>query len=323
MQVKGYSLPDFLFLSPGKSGTTSIFYYLKKYAPDIYMPSQKELNFFAFRGMEEMKGFSNSVVEDHEYTALFEKKGEYVTGEVSPVYFHFYRNTVKNIAEMYGDKKDSIKFIVVLRNPVDRLWSSYHMFANVWENLPFDLAIREDTIKKRMRKGRLHDIGGGGKAYFLNYIENTQLSPNLHFFMENFKRKQFCFLLFDDFVRNRREFFRSLSHFLEIEDGWVDNLNYINIKKGSTSKIKHPVIYNFLVKRNRVKDVLKKSTIYLHYAEQIKKIKQYIYSSKFFHEDKESLPLAKRKELYFKYYEKDIEDVESLIGVDLSRWKYN
>ena len=43
------TLPNFLVIGAGRSGTTSLHYYLGQH-PDIYLPVVKEPNFFSFMG---------------------------------------------------------------------------------------------------------------------------------------------------------------------------------------------------------------------------------------------------------------------------------
>jgi hypothetical protein len=45
------ALPNFLLIGAGKSGTTSLYYYLKQH-PEVYMSPIKGPNFFAFEGRE-------------------------------------------------------------------------------------------------------------------------------------------------------------------------------------------------------------------------------------------------------------------------------
>jgi hypothetical protein len=43
------TLPNFFVIGAGKSGTTSLYYYLEQH-PEVYMSPIKEPNFFAFEG---------------------------------------------------------------------------------------------------------------------------------------------------------------------------------------------------------------------------------------------------------------------------------
>jgi hypothetical protein len=322
MKIDNYNLPDFYVLAPGKSGTTSLYKYMKTYAKDIYLPEQKELNFLAFRNISSMNNFSDSITKDELYFKLFKEKEKYISGDISPVNFHFYKNTVSTIKDIYQEKEKDLKYIVILRNPIDRLWSSYHMFANIWDHLPFEEAIKKETINERLKNGRLHDIGGGGKAYFLNYIENTLLYDNLEYFLKHLNKDNFRFYLFEDLFNKRVETFKNISDLLDIDDAWVDDIKDLNIKTGSTTNIKFAPIYNFFVKTNKFKDILKQTSFYKNNSDKIKQIKQSIYSHKIFHGKRELLTQEMRKELYFKYYKEDIEKLEKLIDKDLSHWKY-
>jgi hypothetical protein len=45
------NMPTFLIIGAGKSGTTSLYHYLKQH-PDVYMSPVKEPLFFAFAGQQ-------------------------------------------------------------------------------------------------------------------------------------------------------------------------------------------------------------------------------------------------------------------------------
>ena len=89
-------LPNFLIIGAAKAGTTSLFYYLKQH-PEIFMPEQKELNFFAFEN-EEIQLNGHGDIQDatvHSVTSLTEYKSRFsladdsrfkAIGEASPVY---------------------------------------------------------------------------------------------------------------------------------------------------------------------------------------------------------------------------------------------
>ena len=43
--------PDFLIIGAARSGTTSLFYYLSQH-PDLFLPNEKELNYFSYEPAE-------------------------------------------------------------------------------------------------------------------------------------------------------------------------------------------------------------------------------------------------------------------------------
>ena len=91
------TLPNFVVIGAGKSGTTSLYFYLKQH-PDIYVPAFKETNFFAVEGInlafsgprddiEAKNYFQINTLE--KYQALFaDVAEERAIGEVSPYYIY-------------------------------------------------------------------------------------------------------------------------------------------------------------------------------------------------------------------------------------------
>ncbi|MGB3468173.1 MAG: sulfotransferase [Cyclobacteriaceae bacterium] len=119
--------PNLLCIGAQKSGTTWIHKCLSHH-PDIYMSTPKELDFFQFS--------RNLNAENLEkYLGNFEAGKNYkVRGESTPTYFWTYsenskyqpvfsnKNIPKTIKDFIGE---DLKFIVTLRNPVDRAISAY------------------------------------------------------------------------------------------------------------------------------------------------------------------------------------------------------
>ncbi len=116
-------LPDFLILGAMRSGTTSLYHYLKQH-PEIFMPSLKEPHFFSYFGkpVSPLPSYIRSArwnLED--YLTLFESamNGQLI-GEASVSYLYYYRETIENIKRVYRDNYSQLKCIAILRNPVER-----------------------------------------------------------------------------------------------------------------------------------------------------------------------------------------------------------
>ncbi len=114
--------PDFLIIGAQKSGTSSLHYYLTAH-PEIESASLKEVNFF-----NEDFNFNKGInwYENHFKHPLKNKK---LFFEASPVYFY----NKKSVERIYKYKPD-IKLIILLRNPVDRAYSSWNMYNNFFVN---------------------------------------------------------------------------------------------------------------------------------------------------------------------------------------------
>lgn len=105
--------PNFLIIGAQKSGTTSLFNYINENANNFIPPKSKELYFFSERYSKGMPWYRAHFP--------FKIKESYLTGEATPDYL-YYHKSAKRVYENYPN----IKFIILLRNPVDRAYSQYN-----------------------------------------------------------------------------------------------------------------------------------------------------------------------------------------------------
>ena len=121
--------PSFLIVGAQKSGTTSLYHYLSQH-PQVFMSSVKEPNFFAFEGQQvDYRGPAGqpasinlySVTDWDDYQRLFADAGAAVAlGEASTLYM-----AVPGTAERIRQRIPDVRIIAILRDPVDRAFSSY------------------------------------------------------------------------------------------------------------------------------------------------------------------------------------------------------
>lgn len=148
-------LPNFLIIGAAKSGTTSIYHYLKNH-PDIFMSKIKETNFFLGDGRTAMKEIGldgktrelSSVGTLAEYSALFQAATEKARGEASPKYLYY-----PGTAERIKAAVPNAKIIAVLRHPVDRAYSAFlhHVRENQEEYTDFAAALEAEP--ERIERG--------------------------------------------------------------------------------------------------------------------------------------------------------------------------
>ncbi|MFO7870641.1 MAG: sulfotransferase [Kiritimatiellia bacterium] len=126
--VKGRNelrLPDFMIIGAPRSGTSSLYFHLRRH-PEIFMPELKEPLFFNNFGKEVSPIRSRSPWTLEDYAELFRPASEeQLVGEASALYLCAYRDTINSIKEVYGDKYRDLGIIAILRNPVERAWSGY------------------------------------------------------------------------------------------------------------------------------------------------------------------------------------------------------
>ena len=132
--------PNFLIVGAAKSGTTSLFHYLKQH-PEVFMPDLKEPQFLV---CEKIKGRLHKYIDSAaEYYELFEKSTEKCAGEASVFYLYYFEEAIKNIKKELGS---DVKIIIVLREPVSRAISAYeHVLRN---NPKEKLSFKEALLKK-------------------------------------------------------------------------------------------------------------------------------------------------------------------------------
>ena len=121
------SMPNFLIIGAEKSGTTSLYHYLRQH-PDIFMCRPKELYFFAYegerpdhRGPGDLTFDRNIVTRLEDYLAHFDSvANEKAIGEACPQYLY-----VPKAAERIRHHLPDARLVVVLRSPAERAHSIY------------------------------------------------------------------------------------------------------------------------------------------------------------------------------------------------------
>jgi len=134
-------LPDFFIVGAPKCGTTAMYIYLKEH-PEIFMPEEKELHYFG----SDLKShwFQRDL---NKYLSHFSAcNGKKRVGEASVWYLYS-----KKAATEIKDFSPSSRIIIMLRNPIDMMYSNYYQFLyNGNENLPsFNEAIEAEEDRKR------------------------------------------------------------------------------------------------------------------------------------------------------------------------------
>jgi Sulfotransferase domain len=103
------ALPDFLIVSPPKTGTTWLFENIRRH-PDIYIPSRKEVRYF------DTYWRSYNI---ERYCEMFLRRQGQLAGDISPPYALLPTFAIKFISIL----KPDLKIVMLLRDPVARAWS--------------------------------------------------------------------------------------------------------------------------------------------------------------------------------------------------------
>lgn len=147
------NIPNLFIPGAAKSGTTSLWWYLSQH-PEIFGPAKKEPMYFSSRYVEfPYTGpgdweLEKEVIRNlNEYKECYNNSGDpkYLL-DASTSYLYY-----PQCAEDIKSANPDAKIIIILRNPVERAFSSYmHQIRDGYETLSFSdaLAMEDDGIKQ-------------------------------------------------------------------------------------------------------------------------------------------------------------------------------
>jgi hypothetical protein len=144
------TLPNFLIIGAQKCGTSSLFKYLSRH-PRVRTASTKEVHYFDQNFHRGIRWYQAHFPRRAEMEASGGDGGRLITGEASP-YYLFHPLVPLRVRERLPE----VKLIVLLRNPVHRAFSQYHMEVGLgWETLPFAEALDQEKIRLDGERERL------------------------------------------------------------------------------------------------------------------------------------------------------------------------
>ena len=276
-------IPDFLIIGDLKAGTTSLHYYLKQH-PKIFLPDKKELRFFSFdpdnpyhrrSGTFDVRTFS-------EYLEYFaEADGYPAIGEASPNYL---RSPLT--AERIRRQLPDVRLIVSLRNPADRLYSSYAMeYRSGGTKAPIEeILFRRDAERVK------------ASFYWSDLMQ----------YYDRFSRGRIKVILFDDLVQDSHQVVRDLCRFVGVDDDFTPDVTPRNV--GGIPA--NPLMY-------RILGAGKKMTArYVKPTPEMRRIWQRVKSKQL--SSLKPDPAVRQKIL--EICKDDIDRTQSLIDRDLSAW---
>ncbi|HWO75382.1 MAG TPA: sulfotransferase domain-containing protein [Bacillus sp. (in: firmicutes)] len=198
-------VPDFLIIGAQKCGTTSLYNYLIQH-PQVIPAKTKEIHFFDIHFKNGWEWYCR------QFPMALEPKENCITGEASP-YYLFHPHTPSRILQLMP----KVKLIILLRNPVDRAYSHYHLIARMGkETLSFKEAIRheESRIKPELKK-MLEDENYQSTDYqYYSYLARGRYVEQLKTWMNLFPKEQFLIIKSEDLYFNPANTFHRVLDFL-------------------------------------------------------------------------------------------------------------
>ena len=301
LRIDKMTLPNFLIVGAGKSGTTSLYEYLNQH-PDIYLSPVKEPCYFS-------DGNPRFVRSNDEYEALFDgRTTEKAIGEASASYLYD-PEAPKKIQELLN----KVKIIIMLRNPVDRAYSQWgQIFYHLgFENLPFEEALREEDA--RISHGKYHEDSPfyyGFYHYFHAGLYYEQVKRQF----DHFGRDMVQVHIFEEFILDPLKTCKAIFSFLGVDPSFTPIIKKHNVAASFRFGFLHRFLLNpplFLEKTYQCLPVRYRLIIF--------KAARTLFRMNLHDQARPPLEENVRNQLMERYLE-DIHRLETLLGRDLSIW---
>ena len=292
------SLPNFMCIGAAKSGTTTLYDILKQH-PEIFIPAFKEPHFF------DIPENYNNGIEWYEKN-YFRNINKKIIADFTPSYF-FEKQAPERI---FNDIGKDIKFVILLRHPVERAYSHYlHSVRDENEDISFEEAIRkEDNRLEKFIENK----------DYLSYLRNSYYHQGLYGemierYLKYFSLDNFLFIHFEnEFMIDRKKTIDKLLIFIDLET--EINLN-LDLRSNPASKEKFKFLKKLMKKKGWWRKVLKFMVPSMQIRQIIRNKVQRANLKEF---QKEKLSEKLKTDLYNEYFKEDIIKFEKLTNKKLS-----
>lgn len=239
--------PNFFVIGAGKSGTTSLYHYLKQH-PQIFMSPVKEPKYFAlagqsldFRGPGDQRIVPQTTNTRESYLDLFKgASDEPILGEASTIYLNT-GDTARRMAEQVP----GAKLVAILRHPADRAYSAYmHLRRDGYETLPsFSEALEAEP--HRAREGYYYHWHLRSRGYYGRQLKT---------YYDRFPASQIRVYLYEDFSGSPRRVLTDIFRFLGVDDSFMPDISARHNQSGIP---RSQSVQNFLTRSHPLKEWLK------------------------------------------------------------------
>lgn len=220
-------LPDFFVIGAGRTGTTSLYHYLDQH-PSLSKSAYDELGYFDDNyhlGLNWYRSLFPSIFTKY-LTKL--KTNNFMTYDVTPSYVRRPWNA-KRIKKLFPDTK----LIVILRNPVDRTYSHYHLAEQFGETRTFEEIVKEDMDNILNWNIDLKDDN-----YFANKVEKSFLArgfyaEQLSIWFKLFSKNQIMIVSSEQLASDTKNTMNSIFQFLNLPKFEIPNTKKVNVSQYS------------------------------------------------------------------------------------------
>lgn len=217
MNMARQGLPNFLMIGAPRTGSTALYDALRRH-PDFFLAQGKETHFFSAggdRSLEAQRALHIPYREMYaaaEYADCFAGAEAFsLRGEIDPSILRCAAYAIPRLREFFETPP---KFVVVLRQPVERAYSHYLLHRRYgYEPHPFEQYADVVTPHTPLEIIALD-----------RYFGHSYYFETLRAFFAAFGREAFLVLLYDDLVADAPAFLRQILVFLNADTGLVPDM---------------------------------------------------------------------------------------------------
>ena len=298
--------PSFFIIGAPKCGTTSLFQHLSGH-PQVFAATNKEPFYFC----TDMPGYrerTSRITNERDYLSLFAgaTDAHLHLGEAS-VYYLFSRVAVTEILHKYP----TAKFIVILRNPVDMVYSFHsELLLGGEENMPcFETAwsLQDARLSGKYIPAECRD------SKVLQYRDVARFGMQVNRLLGTVPRSQVFITLLEDFRKQPRQTYLNLLSFLELDDDGRQDFPLVNACRVARSRF----LLQLLGSPPYPLSILKRLTLGL--LGRNNKFLRQVWELNF-------KPFARRpqtlnmRKILVDEFSKDVADLSEILSRDLSHW---
>ncbi len=302
------NLPNFLIVGAAKSGSTSLYHYLNQH-PEVFMPINKEPNFFVSEYQLQTSPNCPSfkidrrrmVFNEEDYYKLFidAKKEHKAIGEATVTYLYKPECAIPNIKEYLGDPK----IVIILRNPVKRAFSQYSYVCELGlEKYSFQDAISREPL-------RLKDNWSSTFAY----LDQGRLYSQVKSYKEAFSNVHIIFL--EEFINDKQNHLCELYRFLNIDDSFENSFDK-EYNVSGVPRLKY--FHKLLVHENPLKTIIRKMLNPFISPDKLRAVAR---NARSYNQGEKMAISEEDKKCLQQVYNDEILSLEHYLGRNLNIWK--
>ncbi len=287
---------DLMIVGAQKAGTTSLLMYLGEH-PNIVRHAQKEFAYFLTPN-EYKKGYESAVKKYYQTESISDS--DIILAKSASLY-----SDEEALKRLYAHNP-KCEIVIILRNPVDRAYSSYLMEKNAGSgSFGFDEIPRLLSHKSSWEYQFFIDYG--------IYIQHLRILYSI------FPKEQVQVIFYEDLKDNAPQICKTIFQKIGVRSDFMPNTK---IKHNVTQKQRSVTYAKMVAKALSNKSILRKLLLpftTIHQAHKYGNAVRGLNKSKEFHQ-----PMSTGSRMilseFFKPYN---EELSRLLGKDLSNWNYS